>query len=385
MEDQVKVRLVENRHINARSPIPRPEPCAPLAHDDLDESMQTLRLDLPSAPRVLIVDDDSLVLERLRELVSAEGYDVRTALSGANALAVLEGFPASIVITDLTMPGMNGLELCRRLRERASPAYVYIVLLTVRDEEKDILAGLEAGADDYLSKRTSAALFKARIAVAKRVLALEYSLTSALEQKRQLAMADALTGVYNRRYFMRHLSRELKRTQRFGGDISLLLLDVDHFKLINDAHGHAVGDAVLRKLTKEIGKCLQRETDWCARLGGDEFAVVLEGTRLNEACLCAERVRQAVAAACVELPTGSVRFTVSVGAAGSGDGVGRNLVTVPSLVEHADKNLYASKAGGRNRVTPANSPGGNARVRTQEPRIHWKDGGHAKAALSSVR
>ncbi len=327
-----------------------------------DESTQTLRLDLPHAPRVLIVDDDPQVLERLEEMVAAEGYDVSTATSGAAALIALEEFPASIVITDLSMPAMNGMDLCRLIRERPSPGYVYIVLLTVKDDEKDILAGLDAGADDYLSKRTSAALFKARLRSARRILALEHSLTDALEKKRQLAMADALTGVYNRRYFMRHLGREIKRTQRFGGNVSLLLLDVDHFKRINDTYGHAVGDIVLRKLTKEIAKCLRRETDWCARLGGDEFAVVLEGTKPAEARICAEKVRQAIADASVDTPSGSVRFTVSIGIGGCGENTHKNAGTIQELVELADANLYASKAGGRNRVTSASMCGHGARA-----------------------
>jgi two-component system cell cycle response regulator len=353
--------------------------------DELDESIQTLRLDLPFTPMVLIVDDDPLVLERLQDLVAAEGYDVRTAASGPDALNVLDGFPASMVITDLTMPDMNGIDLCRRIRERVSPGYVYIVLLTVRDDERDILAGLGAGADDYLSKRTSAALFRARLRSAKRVLALEYSLTHALEKKHQLAMADALTGVYNRRYLMRHLSRELKRTQRFGGNISLLLLDVDHFKQVNDTYGHAVGDEMLKSLTQEIAKSLRRETDWCARLGGDEFVVVLEGTKIAEALICAEKVRRAIAAAAVDTPAGPVRFTVSVGVASSGEGMGRNVVTVQSLVEHADANLYASKASGRNCVTPSSSNRARARARFSESPSLRPSYDKSKAALSSVR
>ena len=239
--------------------------------EDGEDTTQVLRLDLPEAPTVLIVDDDDLVLARLQELVTAAGYAVRTAGTGEEALKLLEKSAASIVITDLSMPDMNGLDLCRRIRAHVWPGYVYIVLLTVRNEEKDILAGLDAGADDYLSKRTSAAQFTARLRTAKRVLALEYSLKSALEKKRQMAMTDALTGAYNRHYFTRHFGREMKRAQRFGGEVSLLLLDVDHFKQVNDSYGHGVGDIVLKRLAKVIAKCLRRDTDWCARIGGEEF------------------------------------------------------------------------------------------------------------------
>jgi two-component system cell cycle response regulator len=326
-----------------------------LMSEDADDTAQILKLDLPVAPTVLIVDDDELVLARLKELVEAAGYRVRTAANGIEAMNSLQQSAASIVVTDLNMPSMNGLDLCRRIRAQVWPGYVYIVLLTVRDEEKDILAGLDAGADDYVSKRTSAAQFTARLRIAKRVLALEYSLKSALEKKRQLAMTDALTGAYNRRYFVRHLGREMKRAQRFGGDVSLLLLDIDHFKHVNDTYGHLVGDIVLKKLTWQIAKCLQRATDWCARLGGEEFVIVLEGTNLAAARMCAEKMRRAIENTIIDTSAGAVRVTVSIGVSALGGVAGRNSATVQSLLEHADTNLYASKAGGRNRVTSSNS------------------------------
>jgi two-component system chemotaxis response regulator CheY len=318
---------------------------------DGDDTTQIVKLELPVAPTVLIVDDDDLVLARLQELVTAAGYEVRTAASAIAALASLKQSPASIVITDLTMPGMNGLELCREIRAHTWPGYIYVVLLTARDSEKDILAGLDAGADDYLSKRTSAAQFSARLRIGKRALEREYSLKDALEKKRLLAMTDALTGAFNRRYLMRHLNRELKRSQRFGGDVSLLLLDIDHFKRVNDTHGHGVGDTVLKILTTQIGACLRRDTDWCARLGGEEFAVVLEGTNLAAAGVCAEKLRVAVANSPMPTSAGPVRITVSIGMSGLEEAPHRNSVTVNSLMKQADTNLYMSKANGRNRIT----------------------------------
>jgi len=277
---------------------------------------------------------------------------------------------------------MDGLDLCRRIRERVWPGYVYIVLLTVRDEEKDILAGLDAGADDYVCKRTPAAQFTARLRIAKRVLALEYSLKSALEKKRQLAMTDALTGAYNRRYFTRHLGREIKRSQRYGGDVSLLLLDIDHFKRVNDNYGHVAGDVVLKTLTKQIAQCFQRATDWSARLGGEEFAVVLEGTNLAEASLCAEKMRRTIESAIIDTPAGAVRITVSIGVSGLG-GIARNSATVQSLLEEADTNLYASKAGGRNRVTSSNS--NDAPAAPRKPVNQRPSHVNTKNSISSVR
>jgi two-component system cell cycle response regulator len=336
-------------------------------NDSTDDTTQVLKLDLPTAPTVLIVDDDELVLAHLKELVTAAGYGVRTAATGVEALAALENSSASIVVTDLNMPGMNGLDLCRRIREHARPGYVYIILLTVRDQEEDILVGLDAGADDYLSKRTSAAQFTARLRIAKRVLALEYSLKSALEKKHHLAMTDSLTGAYNRRYFTRHLARELKRAQRFGGDVSLLMLDIDHFKQVNDTYGHVVGDVVLRKMSRLISRALSRTTDWCARLGGEEFAVVLEGTNLADARVCAEKVRQAIAATPIHTSAGVVHITVSVGISGLEEIADRGSATVLVLQERADINLYASKAAGRNRVTVSESIRHVESARAQDP------------------
>lgn len=330
-----------------------------------DDTTQILKLDLPEAPTVLIVDDDDLVLARLQDLVTAAGYAVRTAATGVEAMTLLEESAASIVITDLSMPGMNGLELCRRIREHVWPGYVYVVLLTAKDQEKDILAGLDAGADDYIGKRTSSAQFTARLRTARRVLALEYSLKSALEKKRRVAMTDALTGAYNRRYFTRHLSRETKRAQRFGGKVSLLLLDIDHFKRVNDSYGHGGGDIVLKRLTREISKYLRRDTDWCARIGGEEFALVLEGTTRADAFRRAEKVRRAIESTSIETPKGAVRITVSIGISGLEEFTNRHLATAQALLERADTNLYASKARGRNCVTLSNS---NApHIETQEP------------------
>jgi two-component system chemotaxis response regulator CheY len=329
-----------------------------------DDTTQVAKLELPTPPTVLIVEDDELVLARLSELVVEAGFNVRTAPSGAEALAELQRCPASIVVTDLCMPGMDGLLLCRRIREQVSPGYVYIVLLTVRDEENDILLGLDAGADDYVSKRTSAAQFKARLRIAKRVLALEYSLNIALEKKHYLAMTDPLTGSYNRRYFMRHAGRELKRSQRFGGNLALLLLDIDHFKAVNDTFGHMVGDIVLKKLTRRVASSLSRSTDWCARLGGEEFAVVLEGTNLAEARICAEKLREAIAETAIMTPAGPVPITVSIGVSCL-EQSDRESVTVESLLDHADSNLYASKAAGRNRVTSSSMHGAMLRRAAQ--------------------
>jgi two-component system, cell cycle response regulator len=322
---------------------------------DLDATNHNPKLDLDKSPTVLMVDDDDLVLERLQETVAAAGYSVRTAASGSEALHSLENSFASIVVTDLKMAGMDGLELCRRLRNRPWPEYLYIILLTTQDAENDVHAGLDAGADDYISKRTYAAQFTARLRAAKRFLALENSLNGELEKKRKLSTTDALTGVYNRPYFVRNLGLELKRSLRRGGGVSLLLLDFDNFKAVNDTYGHAVGDIVLRRLSKQILKCLDRTTGWCAHLGGEEFAVVLEDATLADARQCAEKMRHEIASGSINTSRGTVRITVSIGISGVEESTDRNAVTVESLLKMASANLFASKLNGRNRVTSCDS------------------------------
>jgi diguanylate cyclase (GGDEF)-like protein len=322
---------------------------------ELDDVGQVVKQRVPALPTILIVDDDELVLARLQELVAAAGYDVCTAASVGEALRALETFSASILVTDFNIAEMDGLDLCRSVRKRRCAGYVYIILFTVRDCEKDIFAALDAGADDYVNKRTSATQFMARLRTAGRVLELENSLRRAVEQRRQIETNDALTGVYNRRYFLRHFGRELKRTQRFGGDVSLMLIEIDHFKTINDTYGHAIRDLLLKKLTRLLGTSLRRDTDWCARLGRKAFAMVLEGAKLVDARACAQLVRLRIADSSVNTSAGSIRVTVSIGVSGLEGKADGNAASAQFLLRQAKNNLYSSVLSGGNRVTLSDS------------------------------
>jgi two-component system cell cycle response regulator len=303
---------------------------SPEGHPATDETVITqIQPALAIVPRVLLVDDDEIVIERLRDLITAAGYAVTTASSGDAALAALEREFAPIVILDRNMPGMDGVELCRTIRlGRHYPGYVYIMLCTAHDSEEDILSGLNAGADDYLSKRASGTQLIAR-----------------------LSMTDALTGAHNRRYFMSHTRRELKRMRRFGGELSLLVFDIDHFKHINDRYGHGAGDLVLVEFVRRVQSALPRDYDWCARIGGEEFAVVLPQTDVPGGAAVAEKIRLAVAASSVGTPAGLVEMTVSVGVSGVSAFPDRGAVTLEQLLRRADDCLYSSKHQGRNRVT----------------------------------
>jgi two-component system, cell cycle response regulator len=303
-------------------------------------------------PRVLVVDDDAIMTARLGELVSAAGYQVATAASGEQALLELQREFAPIVILDRRMPGMDGLELCRTIRDGTHyPGYVYIILCTAQDSEEEILAGLNAGADDYLSKRASGAQLIARLACARRILTLEQSLKAVIEERRRMAMTDVLTGAHNRRYFMNHLRRELKFTRQLGADLSLVVFDIDHFKHINDSHGHAGGDAVLVEFVRRAQECLPREFDWCARLGGEEFAVVLPQTDIPAGVVVAEKIRHAFAARPITAGAARIECTVSVGITGLSAFADREAVTVEQLLGRADSCLYTSKNSGRDQVT----------------------------------
>jgi diguanylate cyclase (GGDEF)-like protein len=302
--------------------------------------------------RVMIVDDDPLMLERLEALVAAAGFETMTAASGRDALALLRMNYCPIVISDWSMPDMDGVELCRAIRGESFPGYVYLLLLTARDGQQDVVTGLDAGADDYLSKRVTEAELVARLRAAKRIAGLEQSLRDMIDEKRRLATTDALTGLNNRHYFTKHLARELKRVRRFGGPLSVLAIDIDHFKSINDRFGHAGGDEVLKEFANRLAASLPRDYDWCARIGGEEFVVVLPQTDLEGALVVAEKLRQAVAAVPIGTEGGGIKVTMSVGAAALSclaDGEQQ----LDDLMDLADRALYASKQRGRNRVTGA--------------------------------
>jgi two-component system cell cycle response regulator len=316
---------------------------------DLGTNQPPSRIGYNIAPAVMIVDDDDLVRQHLKEIVTAAGYSARTAPTGIEALHSLKRSFASIVITDRSMAAMDGLELCRRIRAHSWPGYVYIIVLTVHDQEKDIHAGLDAGADDYISKRTPAAQFTARLRAAKRFLSLEFSVNSMVEKKRRLAPADALTGVYSRPYFMRNLALELRRPPMLGGQVCLLLLNLENFAVLNKTYGHVTGNIVLKRLTSQILTCLGGATDWCAHLGGEDFAIVLENTTLAQAQLRADRLRRALAAGSLNTSEGAVQITVNVGIGAAADIADNNPATIEFLLKIASADLYADKARRCNR------------------------------------
>jgi diguanylate cyclase (GGDEF)-like protein len=317
----------------------------------MSASEPTQLLAVPGRPAILLVDDD----EAARDLVSIhaeqQGFVMRVCASAEEALKRLREHFCPIVITDLNMPGMGGLGLCRELRARKWPGYTYIVMLTGGDHDHGVVAALEAGADDCLRKDSPPAELKARLRVAERIVTLEHRLRRTLEARARQAATDALTSLPNRRSFDRQFNAEFKRARRFGEPLSVLLIDVDHFKQINDQHGHLVGDEVLRHLAATLRTRLPRQIDILARFGGEEFAVVLPHTDRDAALLVAERLRTAVADNPMETSAGSQSFTISIGIGHLATRAGPEPLTTHDLLDEADRCLYESKRQGRNRVT----------------------------------
>lgn len=304
------------------------------------------------ALRLLVVEDDSTQRALLEQLLQLSGYLVDTAITGEEALAKLTKGTYQILLTDWELPGMDGATLCRRVREANLPSYLYILMLTANTSTAHVVAGLDAGADDYLCKPASEAELIARLNSGRRVVCLEQSLREANTRIQQLSITDALVGTFNRRYLGEQLELEFKRALRHNRPLALALADLDHFKKINDQYGHQVGDEVLRAFVERARTSIRPSSDWIARYGGEEFVVVLPESDLSIGAAVAERIRAACAQRPLETSAGAVPVTVSFGVAVL-DHSAPAAAAIERLLRAADAALYRSKRAGRNRVTPA--------------------------------
>ncbi len=322
------------------------------------------------ASDILVVDDSRTVLAMITDVLEAEGYHVRQAEHGRAALGlVAEGRP-DLIILDVMMPEMDGYEVCRRLREEAE--YIPILMITAKGDLQDLVKGLDAGADDYISKPFDHMELLARVKSLLRIGTLQrrlYAQNLELEAKNQqlqalahqldalngelrlLSVTDGLTRAYNHRHFQERLKNEFARATRRGEALSCVMLDIDHFKAVNDAWGHPVGDRVLIRLVEMLKDQIRGE-DLVARYGGEEFALLLPSTPADQARHLAERVRERVAKeGFVVSRDTNVHYTISVGVAEfSPDSPHQD---PDALLQAADAALYRAKAHGRNRVEVA--------------------------------
>lgn len=293
--------------------------------------------------RILVAEDDDFSRVVLGDILAGLGYEVTLACNGRQALELCRQEQFPVVITDRIMPVMDGLELCRAIRELPSEHYVFILLLTSMDKRDELIAGLEAGADEYLIKPVHEVELAARLKVARRILGLEMSL-------RQLALHDQLTGAFNRGYLDRQLAKELQRCRRYSHPLSVILCDIDHFKDVNDRFGHAAGDQVLKELVTRVNRSIRSENDWLARYGGEEFVIVLPETPASGCEAAAERFRELFAAHPVSAAGRSIPLTVSFGGITVDGDAFPEVLTVETLLAGADACLYRAKEAGRDRV-----------------------------------
>lgn len=305
--------------------------------------------------KLLLAEDEPLQVKILERVLSRAGYVVETVTGGEEALArVLEG-TFHFLLTDWDMPGMDGATLCRRVRQAKLPHYLYILMLTGHTTEADLVAGFDAGVDDYVRKPAHEAELLARVKAGCRLIQSERSLSVALAQVLRLSITDPLLGIYIRRYLDEQLPREIERAHRYGHSVAVVMADLDSFKTINDTHGHAVGDEILRGFTMRARASIRQSSDWIARYGGEEFVFVLPETPLAEAAQVAEKIRSECAAAPMMTATGEHRITASFGVAATPMAAEVSLCA-DTLLRYADDALYKAKRGGRNCVTVVTDP-----------------------------
>ncbi|HXM12410.1 MAG: diguanylate cyclase [Candidatus Sulfotelmatobacter sp.] len=303
------------------------------------------KLDKAASNTVLIAEDDPICRRVLQSRLQNWGFRVITAEDGLQAWDILRrSDPPDLLILDWVMPGIDGPELCRRIRERRDAISPYILLVTGKDDTQDVVRGLDAGADDYLSKPFDPTELRARLQVGKRTLALQHELIQAQEELRFQANHDALTGIFSRAAILSLLDRELQRAARSAMPTGIMMIDLDHFKTINDTYGHLTGDAVLKEVADRINRAV-RSYDSVGRYGGEEFLAVLSNCYPDDLRTVAERIRSAVSDIPIGAETTKLTVTVSVGGI-----VTSHATQSLESISAADAMLYEAKRTGGNRV-----------------------------------
>ncbi len=300
--------------------------------------------------KILIAEDDKITRSLLVRWVQRWGYEVVLAEDGVQALQMLlSDHSIQLCVLDWMMPGMSGPEVCRQLRSERYEPYVYTTLLTSKSETDDVVEGLKSGADDYIHKPCHPLELEVRLRVGRRLIELQTNLIETREQLRHEASHDALTQMYNRGAIVEQLARRVEQSRKANRYLGVVMLDVDHFKVINDTYGHAAGDEVLREVARRLSSVL-REGDVGGRYGGEEFLLVLDDCNLEYGIELSERLRSSLDAAPVQVGPLSIPISASFGIASSSQAVSAD----PELLSRAaDAAMYRSKRGGRNRVSPA--------------------------------
>lgn len=316
------------------------------SHTTANEDDQT------NSVKVLVADDNAVSRRLLQVSLVNFGYIPTITSDGTEAMRALdEPDCPRLAILDWMMPKMDGIEVCRRIRKSAKEPYVYVILLTAKEQQTEIIEGLEAGADDYITKPFDLDELKARLRAGKRILDLQEQLVSAREELRVRATHDSLTQLLNRAAILEILRKEVARSARERTPLAVILMDLDHFKNINDTQGHLAGDAVLRESARRMRESL-RPYDSVGRYGGEEFLAVTPGCNTAQVIQLAERIRERICGELFDVSACTLRVTMSLGVSSTA-----RLMDPDQLLRDADEALYAAKNQGRNRVEAKSSVG----------------------------
>lgn len=306
----------------------------------------------PEECLILVVDDVIVNLQIIAQICHKIGYQVKLISEGNQVLETVKSTRPDLILLDLMMPDIDGFQICEKIQSYSDLADIPIIFISANQEQENLLKAFEKGAVDYITKPFHAGELLARMRIH---LELKYSrqkLQKLLKEQNelvkkleQLANTDSLTGVWNRRYFLIRANQEINRSQRYNLPFSLLLIDIDHFKKVNDTYGHNIGDEVIISMTKIVFKHL-RQVDCFGRLGGEEFVILLPETDIEQAVIVAERIRANINNQSITVDNKQLYITVSIGVASY------NLVdlVIDSIIQRADQAVYQAKNQGRNRV-----------------------------------
>jgi two-component system, cell cycle response regulator len=296
--------------------------------------------------KILVVDDDASLRQTAVDTLEGLGYAIETASDGVEAIEKIRADPPDLILLDIMMPKMNGLEVCRIVKSFAVESFIPIILVTVKSDIASKVTGLKAGADDYLTKPYNPLELRARVSSMLRIKAIQDKIDGKRRELESLSVTDDLTGLHNYRALQQRLRDEFLRAQRYNDPLSLLMIDIDHFKEVNDKYGHQFGDFVLHELAKVLVAAV-RETDFVARYGGEEFLVLLPQTHFSGSLPVAERIWRGVAQKSFSDGKLSTRITVSSGVSFFPN---KSVATVDELISSSDQALYQAKREGRNRI-----------------------------------
>jgi two-component system, cell cycle response regulator len=295
---------------------------------------------------IAIVDDDAAIRRLVRLFLRRAGYETLEYTTGDEARRELMQVPWDLAILDRRLPDLDGVHLAQELKSQPELRTRYIIMLTGEAEQEDKVEGLELGADDYITKPFQYPELLARIRAGKRIVDLQKELLETNKRLELLSITDGLTKLYNHRYFQDELARAFDESQRYERPLSLAMIDIDFFKKVNDTHGHAVGDEVLKAVSR-IYRESARSTDLVARYGGEEFAVMMPETGLDDGVTFAEKIRALVESQPIQTQAGPLPVTVSIGVSSVPHS---RIHSAKELIVAADKALYRAKRNGRNQV-----------------------------------